>query len=263
MTGREVKDSMLRRTLPFLIIALLAWTAFTTNNQNFGLNSLIKAYPDHLCNRGPNHVEWCDGTRMTYDDRRTKTFSEQLDDGDLQDQMHMKYPKTLPPEPIINFDPGRVRYEPFFKKMYGSTKEEVQSKLRTIQWMPGVSHQRIQMTSVNNVHKKIQRVSQELLLLSKPIRDVVPKASGTFVWRKIKNTNRLSTHSFGIAIDVGVKHSSYWLWSKPNKRGLYTFRNKIPLEVVAIFEKHGFIWGGKWYHFDSMHFEYRPELLEN
>ncbi|MDP3291618.1 MAG: M15 family metallopeptidase, partial [Sulfuricurvum sp.] len=24
---------------------------------------------------------------------------------------------------------------------------------------------------------------------------------------------------------------------------------------------HGFIWGGRWYHYDTMHFEYRPELL--
>src|SRR5262245_1812136 len=27
------------------------------------------------------------------------------------------------------------------------------------------------------------------------------------------------------------------------------------------FEKYGFIWGGHWYHYDTMHFEYRPELL--
>ena len=37
--------------------------------------------------------------------------------------------------------------------------------------------------------------------------------------------------------------------------------NHIPLEIVAIFERHGFIWGGKWSHYDTMHFEYRPELL--
>jgi hypothetical protein len=30
---------------------------------------------------------------------------------------------------------------------------------------------------------------------------------------------------------------------------------------VRVFEKHGFIWGGAWYHYDTMHFEYRPELL--
>ncbi|MGC1959145.1 MAG: M15 family metallopeptidase, partial [Pseudolabrys sp.] len=38
-------------------------------------------------------------------------------------------------------------------------------------------------------------------------------------------------------------------------------RNRIPIEIVRIFEKQGFIWGGYWYHFDTMHFEYRPELL--
>jgi hypothetical protein len=26
-------------------------------------------------------------------------------------------------------------------------------------------------------------------------------------------------------------------------------------------ERFGFIWGGKWHHFDGMHFEYRPELI--
>jgi hypothetical protein len=32
-------------------------------------------------------------------------------------------------------------------------------------------------------------------------------------------------------------------------------------EIVKIFEKYGFIWGGKWFVFDNMHFEYRPEIL--
>ena len=39
------------------------------------------------------------------------------------------------------------------------------------------------------------------------------------------------------------------------------YKNRIPHRIVEIFERHGFIWGGKWYHYDTMHFEYRPELL--
>jgi hypothetical protein len=31
--------------------------------------------------------------------------------------------------------------------------------------------------------------------------------------------------------------------------------------VIDIFEKEGFIWGGKWTVWDNMHFEYRPELI--
>ena len=40
-----------------------------------------------------------------------------------------------------------------------------------------------------------------------------------------------------------------------------TLQEQMPREIVDIFERHGFIWGGKWYHYDTMHFEYRPELL--
>jgi hypothetical protein len=35
----------------------------------------------------------------------------------------------------------------------------------------------------------------------------------------------------------------------------------MPRQIVDIFERHGFIWGGRWYHYDTMHFEFRPELL--
>nr|WP_310556777.1 M15 family metallopeptidase [Flavobacterium sp.] len=35
----------------------------------------------------------------------------------------------------------------------------------------------------------------------------------------------------------------------------------MPQKIVAIFEKYGFIWGGNWTHYDTMHFEYRPELI--
>ena len=34
------------------------------------------------------------------------------------------------------------------------------------------------------------------------------------------------------------------------------------IELVNIFEKNGFIWGGRWYHYDTMHFEYRPEMFD-
>ncbi len=47
----------------------------------------------------------------------------------------------------------------------------------------------------------------------------------------------------------------------PAPNGHIAYKNEIPWEIVRIFEAHGFIWGGKWYHYDTMHFEYRPELL--
>jgi hypothetical protein len=63
------------------------------------------------------------------------------------------------------------------------------------------------------------------------------------------------------AIDIAAAHSHYWQWSKPDADGRFSYKNEIPWEIVEIFERHGFIWGGKWYHYDTMHFEYRPEIL--
>jgi hypothetical protein len=83
-------------------------------------------------------------------------------------------------------------------------------------------------------------------------------AAGTYKCRTIEGTGRLSPHGYGIAIDIATRHADYWRWPKPGQRG---YRNAIPGEIVRVFEEHGFIWGGKWHHFDTMHFEYRPELL--
>jgi hypothetical protein len=71
----------------------------------------------------------------------------------------------------------------------------------------------------------------------------------------------MSMHAYAAAIDLSTKETTYWQWVKPGPDGLYHWSNSIPDEIIAIFEKHGFIWGGRWYHYDTMHFEYRPELL--
>ena len=84
--------------------------------------------------------------------------------------------------------------------------------------------------------------------------------AGTFNWRKIAGTERRSNHSFGTAIDLNVNKAAYWRWQTPAQ--LTTFsRKNWPNEIVEAFERHGFIWGGKWWHFDTMHFEYRPEII--
>ncbi|MBQ2598663.1 MAG: M15 family metallopeptidase, partial [Bacteroidales bacterium] len=68
---------------------------------------------------------------------------------------------------------------------------------------------------------------------------------------------------FGIAIDINTQYSDYWQWAFPGagEQDRIGYRNRIPPEIVAIFEQHGFISGTRWYHFDTMHFEFRPELL--
>ncbi len=67
-----------------------------------------------------------------------------------------------------------------------------------------------------------------------------------------------SMHGYGIAIDLASAQADYWRWSGGERA---RYRNRLPAEIVAAFERHGFIWGGRWRHFDTMHFEYRPELI--
>jgi hypothetical protein len=64
-------------------------------------------------------------------------------------------------------------------------------------------------------------------------------------------------------MDINTKYSHYWQWDCKctDESKVIPYRNVIPQGIVDIFEKHGFIWGGKWYHYDTMHFEYRPELV--
>ena len=78
--------------------------------------------------------------------------------------------------------------------------------------------------------------------------------NGTFSWRKIAKSDELSSHSWGISRDINVQNSSYWQWSKE-------YKNTLPQEIIDVFERNGFIWGGRWEHFDTMHFEYRPEFM--
>ena len=186
---------------------------------------------------------------------------------DLEDQLSQDYipGPDFPNPPPRNYDPGRIRYEPFFKKMYGATLSEVRSNLVPIKWLPGGTNRTLWVTRVNGVAVKLRAISDELDQLPPELKRFVDPCSGVFTWRKIRDSSRYSMHSFGIAIDIQASLCHYWCWNYPqageDDDTVLKYRNTVPWEIVSIFEKYGFIWGGKWYHYDTMHFEYRPELL--
>lgn len=218
---------------------------------------LMEAYPDHIIGYADNNIYWSDSTTMTYDDGLEKSAVERMDNADIEDMSLWVYPDAVEP---FN-DAGRIRSEAFFKKMYGSSRGEMNKHLTTIVWCPNLVGQRLQISTVNGVDKQLQKVSDELDL--HPEWKAYISGPSTVNWRVVAGTNRLSPHSYGITIDMGVAQSNYWKWDHPKASETDTidYRNKFPAELVAIFEKHGFIWGGRWYHYDNMHFEYRPEIL--
>ena len=88
-------------------------------------------------------------------------------------------------------------------------------------------------------------------------------------WRNVAATVSRSFHAYAAAIDIQPKSlrglQTYWQWTADN--GIewynvpYTQRFHPPDPVVKAFEAYGFCWGGKWVVYDTMHFEYRPEIL--
>lgn len=227
------------------------------------MQCLVEAYPDFLSYASDNLIVWKDGTSMIYDDRQEEPdFETRLNQASLKDQMSLCYAKEFA-LPAIDFDPGRIRHEPFFYKMYGSSEAEVRTKITEIDWLPQNFEGKVKLkvTTLNGIDKKFKAVSDELDALPKEYLKYLENPGGTFNWRTIAGTTRISTHSFGMTIDINVAHSNYWRNDEPNEKGIYKYKNSIPPQIVEIFEKYGFIWGGKWYHYDTMHFEYRPELL--
>lgn len=316
------------------------------------------------------YIIWNDGFLMPVGDiDQSKTLQEKIAKPVLIDQIEdVHYPAgiiDLAGYFNKNEDPGRIRYEAFSRKMYGDSQDEVRTHLITIDWMPntfkktdGTAQYQISVTTVNHVNEKLKEVSAELDALVKEepsYKKYLSDPGGTFSWRYIANTNRLSYHSFGMTIDINVGQSSYWQWNvyslyvKPtvnaivpenipgkavvlvNDKAYFVedhkiamknnmnftanivfsqnqknqladiatdgeikrddlnnalinsimqqalangnreiseessfeyYPNQIPWPIILIFEKYGFIWGGKWHHYDTMHFEYRPELFD-
>ena len=67
--------------------------------------------------------------------------------------------------------------------------------------------------------------------------------AGCYYPRFIAGSTQLSNHAFGLALDLNVSG---------NQRGTV---GEMDRDVVAIFKKWGFGWGGDWNYTDPMHFE--------
>lgn len=78
----------------------------------------------------------------------------------------------------------------------------------------------------------------------RPLISKIESFDGCFNIRYKRGSNNLSTHSWGIAIDINAKSNP--LGAKP----------VLDAELVKIFEDVGFIWGGRWKTPDGMHFQF-------
>ena len=100
----------------------------------------------------------------------------------------------------------------------------------------------------------------------------------SFVCRKVEHTDRLSLHSYGVALDVNflqnpcifIDEKTYEIQNVVPKNGAKYFNRclkrknkedqdigKVDSNVIRIFKKHGYdVWGGNWdFPVDYQHFQ--------
>jgi hypothetical protein len=168
---------------------------------------------------------------------------------------------TGPIRPVtdVDDDPGRVRIDALFFATYGKNAKEVEAALTRV----SIGHK------VVLVHRKIaeplRRVATRIDAAMKAdptLGRFFESLGGTFNWRFIAGTRELSMHAWAIAIDLDTKRANYWHNETHDESAPLVWKNQYPQAIVDAFEAEGFAWGGRWYHFDTMHFEYRPELLD-
>lgn len=111
----------------------------------------------------------------------------------------------------------------------------------------------MQLTVHKNVASNVINIFTELKSKGFPVRATDTAA---YCWRNMVSGNNRSAHSYGVAIDVN------WT-SNPmvGKTGGYyqpgIDKYSITQEVVNVFTKYGFYWGGNWTSSkDYMHFSY-------
>lgn len=94
--------------------------------------------------------------------------------------------------------------------------------------------------------------------------------SSAFNYRNIPNSNNLSHHALGLAIDINPRQNPYVVfvngerdYSNFDEEEIYYAENRVGDHVIThddlcykVFTKYGFTWGGDWNHAkDYQHFE--------
>ncbi|MDH3892234.1 MAG: M15 family metallopeptidase [candidate division Zixibacteria bacterium] len=97
-------------------------------------------------------------------------------------------------------------------------------------------------------HRKLKDLFRTVFneIVEEKLKSKVVSYGGCFEYRLKRGTHELSTHSWGIAIDLNVK---------TNQVGT---KGDMAPGIVAVFKRHGFNWGGDWSgrRCDPMHFQF-------
>lgn len=170
-------------------------------------------------------------------------------------------PPPLAEEPIYCTD--------FLDYLFGQTESEIRSHGQSVAFL---DHRMFVNTllvePLQAVEREVRTAARHDQAVAKWIGNL--NITYSFIDKDIAGSQSRSYHAYGLAVDLVPLSSGgkqvYWRWSRVfNREGWDRIpmarRWNPPQAVVEAFERQGFVWGGKWAHFDTIHFEYRPEIL--
>jgi len=283
--------------LPFLLLIAVQGacaqgvTTFSLQQQESTgeteLTALAMAYPDRIVGLAQRNGEWSvevDGAWFAW--AHGRMLPERARDSWRSWAAYRFYRYSigpLPPLPVLDeaaaarlqerlredrSQPPR-RSEAFLQLLYGAgSLAEIRSRLVTVDFL-GFPVQVHEMAA-----GALREVAADCASARTTNPDVDAFIKGLseidgFNYRDVAGTHALSYHGYGLALDMIPRSyagkATYWRWVMERDprwwETPYAERWGVPQAIVDAFERHGFVWGGKWLFFDTMHFEYRPEIL--
>jgi len=180
------------------------------------------------------------------------------------------YPYPLEPlvDPRPRTDPPTYSTD-YLEALFGTTETEIRRHCRSISFL---GHDMFLNTLVLEPLREVEREIRAAAAADAEVAEWIEDLEVTysFIFRDIADSRTRSLHGFGLAVDLVPSsyggRQVYWRWSRVlDREGWYriplTQRWSPPQAVIMAFEHNGFVWGGKWSHFDTIHFEYRPEII--
>ena len=282
---------MKARLLPLLVFASLISSSITaqsgTGVPDLGrrpvLEALAKAYPDSIVLNTGDEAVTVNGKEFVWAEGRLLPPELAARWADYAPQPFYPYPRDVPD--IASWSDDKVadaearlaqrrnnaprRSSGFFDALWGiSSESEADDHQQSVRFLGfKVTVHRALIGPLSRVEARLNAGRTVDPTLDAFLNGLA-QLDG-YNWRDIAETRSRSNHSYGAAIDIIPKafggRIPYWLWARQDKPGWYraAWANRWQPHpaVIAAFEAEGFLWGGKWLLFDTIHFEYRPEIL--
>ena len=179
-----------------------------------------------------------------------------------------RYPLEPLVDPLPLTDPPTYSTD-YLEALFGTAETQIRRHCRTLSFL---GHNMFLNTLILEPLREVEREIREAAAVDPEVAEWVEELDVTysFIFREIAASRTRSLHGFGLAVDLVPSsyegRQVYWRWSRVlHREDWYRIplaqRWSPPQAVIEAFEGHGFVWGGKWSHFDTIHFEYRPEIL--